>query len=541
VSKQERRAPARLRSGTPLIVVAAALAGVLVAVLGASLFAATARAVPPRRVLAPAPRSTFLAERALASEVAGPAAVVEGTAQSGGALFAPQPGSGDWYWPTGTEDFGSYAGFLAPRGAYVHVAQDMRSPEGHPVFAVGAGTVCISRADAGGYGVGGAPGGCMIIVHRTAAGEEFRALYGHISELKYKAGAHVPAGAVIATVNGCAHLHFSIHPSAVYRDGNPYAGHVPKSWADHGGFVDPVAYLNANPRAVTYAAPALPVVRITTSVAPSRFGAAAGSAYWDEGAGDGAATFAYDLLAGTRRQLSPGETVPPFDEVRYALRALTAPALGIAVRDRQPVLAVEAHPLTPAWGAAAHLTATVTNAAARPFKGARVVLERLAGTAWSRIVAGVTDGEGRVAFDYTPALRSVLRVQFLLPAVQPEQATYVPVEAAVVTVAPKVRLSLPEVPAVVARGGALTVTGSLTPRHAPGKGSVRLEFQRLTLAGDWEVALTAAATLSDAGESSRYSAVIKLDDAGAWRVRAVHPDDAAHAATHGEWRAFVVK
>jgi len=77
-------------------------------------------------------------------------------------------------------------------------------------------------------------------LNRTAAGEEFRALYGHVSGLKYKAGARVAAGAVIATINGCAHLHFSIHPSEVYRDGNPYAGHVPKSWTEHGGFVDPV-------------------------------------------------------------------------------------------------------------------------------------------------------------------------------------------------------------------------------------------------------------------------------------------------------------
>ena len=46
--------------------------------------------------------------------------------QPGAAVFAPQAGSGGWYWPTGTEDFGSYSGFLAPRGAYVHVAQDMR-------------------------------------------------------------------------------------------------------------------------------------------------------------------------------------------------------------------------------------------------------------------------------------------------------------------------------------------------------------------------------------------------------------------------------
>jgi len=63
----------------------------------------------------------------------------------------------------------------------------------------------------------------VIIVHRTAAGEAFRALYGQVSGLKYKAGARVAVGAVIATINGRAHLHLSMYPSAVYRDGNPYA------------------------------------------------------------------------------------------------------------------------------------------------------------------------------------------------------------------------------------------------------------------------------------------------------------------------------
>ena len=532
---------ARLRSRARLLVVTAALAGVLAAGAAAVLLAVPARAASSRPASSPAPRSTFLPERALAPEAPGGASFVEVGAPSLGALFAPQPGSGGWFWPTGTEDFSSLAGFLAPRGAYVHVAQDMRSPKGHPVYAIGAGTVWIARADAGGYGVGGAPGGCMIIVHRTAAGEEFRALYGHISGLKFKAGESVAAGAAIATINGCGHLHFSIHPSDVYRDRNPYAGHVPKSWKDHGGFVDPVEYLKAHPRAATYVPPPLPVVRITTAAAPSRYGAAAGIAYWDEPAESGIVTYAYDLLAGARRQLGSGETAPPFDTVRYAVQPLAAPALGISVRDRQPLLVAEARPVTPAWGAAARLTAALTNTAAQPFEGARIALERLTGTAWTRVAAGRTDGEGRVAFAYMPSQRTVLRLLFLLPVVQPATATYVPAESAVVSVAPKVRLSVPALPATVARRTAVTVTGSLTPRHAPGKGSVRLEFQRLTLDGAWVTALTAEAMVSDGAAGSLYSQVVRLGKAGAWRVRAVHPEDAAHAATAGGWRAFAVK
>jgi hypothetical protein len=381
----------------------------------------------------------------------------------------------------------------------------------------------------------------MIIVHRTAAGEEFRALYGHVSGLQFKAGDRVTAGAVIATINGCAHLHFGIHPSAVYRDRNPYAGSVPKSWADHGGFVDPVEYLKANPRAATYVAPALPVVKITTQSAPSRYGATAGMAYWDEPADGAQVTYAYDLLGGTRRALAAGETAPPFDEVRYGVQPLAAPALGISVRDRQPVLAAEARPAAPAWGAPARLSATLTNSAAKPFEGARIALERLTGAAWTRVAASLTDAAGRVAFAYTPAQRTVLRLQFLPPPTQLPPATYVPAESAVLTVAPKVRLSVPVLPEIVTRGSAVTVTGSVTPRHAPGAGAVRLELQRLTLEGTWATARTVQVVLSDAAAGSVYSRVVKLGSSGAWRLRATHPGDAAHAATVGGWRTFVVK
>ena len=137
------------------------------------------------------------------------------------ALGAPAPGSGGWYWPIGTEDFKGWSGWLEPRGAYVHVAQDMPCSYGHAVYAIGDGVVFISRADAGGYGVGGAPGGCIIITHTTAAGTKFHALYGHVSGLKVKEGERVTAGQVIARVNGCRHLHFSTHRARRTVTGTP--------------------------------------------------------------------------------------------------------------------------------------------------------------------------------------------------------------------------------------------------------------------------------------------------------------------------------
>ena len=174
------------------------------------------------------------------------------------------------------------------------------------MYAIGAGTVFISRADAGGYGVGGAPGGCIIITHVTAAGTKFHALYGHVSGLRVKEGQRVAAGQAIAQVNGCRHLHFSTHPGAKYRDGNPYAGHVPRSWADHGGYVDPVKFLKTNPRAAAYKPPALPVVEISTQTAPFGYGAVDGAAYWSEEGAAGSATWRLELATGERATLAAG-------------------------------------------------------------------------------------------------------------------------------------------------------------------------------------------------------------------------------------------
>ena len=231
---------------------------------------------------APAPTSVTLAEPVYQGPLA---------AAARAALGAPKPGSGGWYWPIGTEDFQGWSGWLDKRGSYVHVAQDMPCAAGRAVYAIADGVVFISRADAGGYGVGGAPGGCIIITHVTAAGTRFHALYGHVQGLKVKAGQHVAAGQVIAAVNGCRHLHFSTHIGFKYRDGNPYAGHVPVAWTDHGGYVDPVKFLKTNPRAASYKPPALPVAEVTTQAAPLQFGAADGVAYWTEEGGAGSVTW----------------------------------------------------------------------------------------------------------------------------------------------------------------------------------------------------------------------------------------------------------
>jgi murein DD-endopeptidase MepM/ murein hydrolase activator NlpD len=470
-----------------------------------------------------------------------PAAAESAAARAAAAAHgvAPQPGRGGWFWPIGSEDFGSYAGFLEPRGGNVHVAQDMHAKKGSPVYAVGDGTVWISRADTGGYGVSGSPGGCIIVVHRTGAGEEFRALYGHLLKLRVEDGDRVTAGQQIAVTNGLDHLHFGIHPSATYRERNPYAGEVPKSWKDHGGWVDPVKYLRTHPRGASYDAPALPVVKIVTGSAPADFGAASGVAYWRETTSTAPGLYAQDLASGERRPLAAGEAPPPFDAARYGVTRLAAPAVGLAVRDRLPVLTLVADDEEPAWGRAVALTGGLSNAAGKPFVLADLRLERQAGDAWVTVSTVHSRADGTAGFHFTPVRRTQLRLRFLLPEEQAPGETYVAPPPLEVSVAPQVALSVPRGPAQVLAGADAAFGGTLVPRHAAGDTPVRLEFQRLK-DGAWATVKKVKATVADATAGSAYTVVVDLGAAGDWRLRAVHPEDAAHAATTTAWRTFAV-
>jgi hypothetical protein len=458
------------------------------------------------------------------------------------ALGAPSPGSGGWYWPIGTEDFRGWSGWLAPRGAYVHVAQDMPCAYGHAVYAVGDGVVFIARADAGGYGVGGAPGGCIIITHTTAAGTKFHALYGHVYSLRVKEGERVQAGQMLARVNGCKHLHFSTHPGSRYRDGNPYAGHVPRSWADHGGFVDPVGFLETNPRAAAYRPPELPWVEVATAGAPLQYGAADGAAYWTEEGAAGSVTWRLELASGERTALAAGDTVPAFDTRRYETRTLAAPATGFSVADHRPVVVLEAEHTTPAWGAEATLTATLTSAAGAPLQGGVLKLQRLQAGVWRNVFLAVTDAEGAATFLYLAAQSTSLRAVFAPPATQPAARAYLAARSRSEVVTPHVALTTPRLPAVVDAADLLTVTGRLVPRHPAGEHTVQLVFQRRGAGGDWVTELTGAAVSRDldGGEATRYVGHARLA-AGSWRVQATHPADEAHALTTTSWRAFTVE
>jgi len=125
---------------TRTIATAVTALAVLLVLLATAGSAAAAAASPQRSVTLPEP------------VYQGDLTAVEGALTDGGraALGAPKPGSGGWYWPIGTESFQGWSGWLDRRGSYLHVAQDMPCSTGRAVYAIGAGTVFISRADAGG-------------------------------------------------------------------------------------------------------------------------------------------------------------------------------------------------------------------------------------------------------------------------------------------------------------------------------------------------------------------------------------------------------
>ncbi len=76
---------------------------------------------------------------------------------------------GSWYWPTGTEDFQGRSGWwdYRARNRSWHMAQDMPTAVGAPVYAVGDGLVLESKAAAG-YGW------ALVILHEAADGKEFK-------------------------------------------------------------------------------------------------------------------------------------------------------------------------------------------------------------------------------------------------------------------------------------------------------------------------------------------------------------------------------
>lgn len=131
-----------------------------------------------------------------------------------------------------------------------HLANDYNLAEGSPVYAITSGVVEKSAIDLPFYGGDdGSIGGAMIVKHKTSAGKEFYALYGHVKNFSVKPGAKVKAGQKIAEVGPfksagkpLPHLHFGINTTQA-----SYEGYTPSDkCSNYLGFVKPEEYMNKN-------------------------------------------------------------------------------------------------------------------------------------------------------------------------------------------------------------------------------------------------------------------------------------------------------
>lgn len=441
--------------------------------------------------------------------------------------LAATPGSGLWYWPTGTEDFKGRSGWWDYRSSNHswHMAQDMPAPVGHPVYAVANGVVLESKP-ASGYG------GVLVILHRNADGTQFKAVYGHIKRGAFRKGARVGAGQVIGRVNRVGHLHFGIHPGRAYpADGNPYRGHTYNRAVTY-GWVDPIAYLKTHPR--VRITPALPVVAtVETSLTPNVLGTADGLVFWSVETSGGATTIYSRPIGGDEAFASAVDAPPPsLDTTRFAVEVASD---RFTLRDRLPALSAAYSALTPAWGRTTAIKGTLRAAGGSPFVGAAVSLERsIDATAWTRVGGTLTGMTGAWTISYRPTRACRLRVRFSAPA------PFICAVAGEKAVAPHAGLRAPDKPTAARRGVPFEVSGRLLPRHAAGSQTVVLRFQRHTRSGSWIEVLTIATTNRDSGTATRYGARVTLT-AGSWRVRAETAADQLHAAATTGWFRIAVR
>jgi hypothetical protein len=406
------------------------------------------------------------------------------------------------------------------------MAQDMPAPVGHPVYAVGDGTVLESNPNAG-YG------GVLVVLHKTGDGHYFKAVYGHIIRAAGMVkGATVKAGQVIGHVNHCAHVHFGIHPGRAYPpDGNPYRGHTydPKKTY---GWVDPVAYLRSNPRILPYAAPALPAVAtVDTTSQPTVLGVADGCVYWSIFSGGTTCVFSRALAGGATNALPAGTALPSLDTTRYEVETTTD---AFTLSDPLPVITLTCSSTSPAWKHSTTVSGRIVSALGSAFTGATVVIESsIDGASWKKVATALTGPTGAYTLTWTPSRRVGLRAHFTAPSV------YVPAFSAVSTVAPRPSLSAPVVPRAVTHARSFTAHGTLAPRHVAGRGAVVLRVQRRTGSG-WADYATTVTTYRDSASGTTYAGSFRLP-AGSWRVRAEAPSDTLHAATTSPWSAFTVR
>jgi len=225
-----------------------------------------------------------------------------------------------------------------------------------------------------------------------------------------------------------------------------------------------------------------------------------------------------------------------FYRVVYGGRSDTyRPAVSAQVKVTVPravALSIATTVKSPSYKMASTITGTlrVGSSAGAPIGGQQVVrLQRLDGAAW-RTVRSVTTESGVAVFSVAPAAKTSYRLTYAGSA-----GAYVPAQSPWLTITPKVSVGVPKAPAVMTRGKTYVIRGHLRPGHVPGSKPVSVYLWR-KVGLTWKPAGYVRAQAYDYDGDSRYEARIKLPRRGRWRLRALAPADAGHAATWS--RAF---
>jgi len=93
----------------------------------------------------------------------------------------------------------------------VHLGDDLKAPEGEPVFSIARGRV-LYAGQFEGFGPGWSKGGAVVVDH-AEAGKPLWVVYGHLKDLRLSAGNEVRAGSLLGRIGPWdhgTHLHLGI-------------------------------------------------------------------------------------------------------------------------------------------------------------------------------------------------------------------------------------------------------------------------------------------------------------------------------------------
>jgi len=187
-------------------------------------------------------------------------------------VFATEKTSSGFYYPTKTDNFGGYSGWLAnqcsphrdpymhyiPWDDFYHLGQDIAAPVGSSVYALADGVVekiqsdedYPAKPDRWGWGVGNHG---LFIRYSLNGGQTFVGLFGHV-RTSLKPGDKVVAGQVVANVGPLAltHVHFGVFSIDAVEPQRGFGRlECAPNWnniqaPNTNGFTDPIAFIQTH-------------------------------------------------------------------------------------------------------------------------------------------------------------------------------------------------------------------------------------------------------------------------------------------------------